>query len=70
VRPDAEIRLPKPRLVVSTHRKTSIKAIVNIENGGAENVTFTEVDTPGPCPGQLQVAVETASVNYLDIYQR
>jgi NADPH:quinone reductase len=47
-----------------------MKAIVINENGGPEKVTFTEVDTPGPGPGQLQVAVETAGVNYLDIYQR
>jgi len=47
-----------------------MKAIVINENGGPEKVTFTEVDTPCPGPGQLQVAVETAGVNYLDIYQR
>ena len=47
-----------------------MKAIVINENGGPEKVTFTEVDTPNPGPRQLQVAVETAGVNYLDIYQR
>jgi NADPH2:quinone reductase len=47
-----------------------MNAIVINENGGPEKVTFAEVDTPGPGPSQLQVAVETAGVNYLDIYQR
>ena len=47
-----------------------MKATVINENGGPEKVTFTEVDTPDPGLGQLQVAVETAGVNYLDIYQR
>jgi NADPH:quinone reductase len=47
-----------------------MKAIVINENGGPEKVTFTEVDAPGSGPGQLQVAVETAGVNYLDVYQR
>jgi NADPH:quinone reductase len=47
-----------------------MKAIVINENGGPEKVTFTEVDAPGCGPGQLQVAVETAGVNYLDVYQR
>jgi NADPH:quinone reductase len=47
-----------------------MKAIVIKENGGPEKVTFTEVDTPEPGPGQVQVAVETAGANYLDIYQR
>lgn len=47
-----------------------MKATVINENGGPEKVTFTEVDTPDPGPAQLQVAVETAGVNYLDIYQR
>src|ERR1700739_4647811 len=70
VRSVTEIRLSKRRLAVSTHRKASMKAIVINENGGPEKVTLTEVDTPDPGPGQLQVAVETAGVNYLDIYQR
>ncbi|MEN0137897.1 MAG: quinone oxidoreductase [Rhodococcus sp. (in: high G+C Gram-positive bacteria)] len=47
-----------------------MKAIVVRENGGPENVTLTEIDTPEPGANQLQVAVETAGVNYLDIYQR
>ena len=47
-----------------------MKAIVITENGGSEKVTFTEVDASDPGPGQLRVAVETAGVNYLDIYQR
>lgn len=47
-----------------------MKAIVINENGGPDKVTFTEADTPDPGLGQLQVAVETAGVNYLDIYQR
>jgi NADPH:quinone reductase-like Zn-dependent oxidoreductase len=47
-----------------------LKAIVITENGGSEKVTFTEVDASDPGPGQLRVAVETAGVNYLDIYQR
>jgi hypothetical protein len=37
-----------------------MKAIVINENGGPEKIIFTEVDTPGPGLGQLQVAVETA----------
>ena len=65
-----EIRLSQRRLAVSTHTKDSMKATVINENGGPEKVTFTEVDTPDPGPAQLQVAVETAGVNYLDIYQR
>ena len=47
-----------------------MKAIVVNENGGPEKVTLAEVDAPEPGTGQLQVAVETAGVNYLDIYQR
>jgi hypothetical protein len=63
VRPDVEIRLSKPRLVASIHRKASMKAIVIIENGGPEKVTSTEVDTPVICPGQLQVVVEGKTYN-------
>ncbi|SEB62356.1 quinone oxidoreductase family protein [Rhodococcus koreensis] len=47
-----------------------MKAIVVNENGGSEKVTLSEIDTPEPGAGQLQVAVATAGVNYLDIYQR
>ncbi|MGW5150490.1 alcohol dehydrogenase catalytic domain-containing protein [Rhodococcus koreensis] len=47
-----------------------MKAVVVNENGGPEKVTFTEVDAPEPSANQLQVSVETAGVNYFDIYHR
>ena len=47
-----------------------MKAIVVKENGGPENLGLTEVDAPNPGAGQVAVAVETAGVNYLDVYQR
>jgi NADPH:quinone reductase-like Zn-dependent oxidoreductase len=39
-----------------------MKAIVINENGGPENVTFIEVDTPDPDPGELQVAAAGAAM--------
>jgi NADPH2:quinone reductase len=38
--------------------------------GPRRSFTFTEVDAADPGPGQLRVTVETAGVNYFDIYQR
>ena len=37
---------------------------------GAENLHFSDIDVPAPGAGQLAIAVDTAGVNYLDIYQR
>ncbi|PJK18202.1 quinone oxidoreductase family protein [Mycolicibacterium goodii] len=47
-----------------------MKAIVINKNGGPEAVELSEHDPALPQDGQLQVTVEVAGVNYLDIYQR
>ena len=46
-----------------------MRAVV-VENGGAENLHFSDIDVPAPGAGQVAIAVDTAGVNYLDIYQR
>ncbi|HEY5852749.1 MAG TPA: quinone oxidoreductase [Aldersonia sp.] len=47
-----------------------MKAVVVNENGGPDKLVLTEIDAPEPAAGQLQIAVQTAGANYLDIYQR
>ena len=47
-----------------------MRAVVVKENGGAENLHFSDIDVPAPGAGQVAIAVDTAGVNYLDIYQR
>lgn len=47
-----------------------MRAVVVHVNGGPENLQLTDIDAPTPGPDQIAVAVTTAGVNYLDIYQR
>ena len=47
-----------------------MKAVVVTTNGGPENMQLTDREVPVPGPDQVAVAVITAGVNYLDIYQR
>src|SRR5438876_9484381 len=47
-----------------------MRAVVVKKNGGAENLHLSDIDVPAPGAGQVAIAVDTAGVNYLDIYQR
>lgn len=47
-----------------------MRAVTVTQNGGAENLRLSDIDAPTPGPGEVAVAVDTAGVNYLDIYQR
>ncbi len=40
------------------------------EHGGPEVMSWEEVDTPAPGPGELLVDVHAAGVNFIDTYQR
>ncbi len=40
------------------------------QTGGPEVLSYEELDDPAPKPGQLQVAVAAAGVNFIDTYQR
>jgi NADPH2:quinone reductase len=48
----------------------TMRAVVVKKNGGAENLHLSDIDVPAPGAGQVAIAVDTAGVNYLDIYQR
>ncbi|GAA4848855.1 quinone oxidoreductase [Saccharopolyspora rosea] len=47
-----------------------MRAIQVRRNGGPEVLELTEIDTPGPGPGQLLVEVAASGVNFIDTYQR
>ena len=47
-----------------------MKAIQMTEVGGPEVMKYTDVDAPEPGPGQAQVAIKAAGVNYTDVYSR
>ncbi|HTY06294.1 MAG TPA: quinone oxidoreductase [Gemmatimonadales bacterium] len=41
-----------------------------LAHGGPEVLSYTELPSPRPGPGQVLVSVEAAGVNFIDIYQR
>lgn len=43
-----------------------MKAMMSHESGGPETLKLTEVETPGPGPGQIRIAVKAAGVNFPD----
>jgi len=47
-----------------------MKAAAIRENGGIEQLTYTDVPEPTPAPGQVLVAVRCAALNHLDIWVR
>ena len=47
-----------------------MKAVRVHEFGGAEVLTYEEVDDPQPASGQALVKVEASGLNYIDTYQR
>lgn len=47
-----------------------MKAIKVNENGGPEVLSYEEVETPSPGPGEALVKISAAGVNYIDTYQR
>jgi NADPH:quinone reductase-like Zn-dependent oxidoreductase len=47
-----------------------MKAVYFHEHGGPEVLTYGTLDTPQPGPGQVQVKVEAAALNHLDIFVR
>ena len=47
-----------------------MKAIQMTEVGGPEVMKYTELDAPEPGPGQAQVEIKAAGVNYTDVYSR
>ena len=47
-----------------------MKAIQMTEVGGPEVMKYTEVEAPEPGPGQAQVSIKAAGVNYTDVYSR
>ena len=47
-----------------------MRAVVVHANGGPENLQLIDTDAQTPGTDQIAVAVTTAGVNYLDIYQR
>ena len=47
-----------------------MRAIVVTAHGGPEVLALQDVPTPEAGPGQVLVAVETAGVNYRDVYER
>lgn len=47
-----------------------MKAILFHEHGGPEVLTYAEMETPQPRPGEVQVALKAAALNRLDIFVR
>ncbi len=47
-----------------------MKAIIVKKPGGPEQLTFGEVDTPKPGPGQILVKNHAFSLNHMDLFQR
>ena len=47
-----------------------MKAIQITQHGGADAMTYTEVNTPQPGEGQVLVELAAAGLNFIDIYQR
>src|SRR3712207_5164083 len=47
-----------------------MRAVMVHEYGGPEAMQLDEMPTPEPGPGQARVKVESAGVNFIDIYKR
>lgn len=47
-----------------------VEAVVVRATGGPEVLEPTEIEVPGPGPGQLSVTVHAAGVNFIDTYHR
>jgi NADPH:quinone reductase-like Zn-dependent oxidoreductase len=47
-----------------------LKAILLSEHGGPEVLTLGQIDTPEPGPGQVQVKLQAAALNRLDLWVR
>ena len=47
-----------------------MQAVVFDQHGGNEVLSYREVDTPEPGPGEVRVAVEACSLNYHDVFTR
>lgn len=47
-----------------------MKAILFHEHGGPEVLEYADIDTPEPGPGEVQVNIQTAALNRLDIFVR
>ena len=47
-----------------------MKAIQITQHGGADAMTYAEVETPQPGEGQVLVKLAAAGLNFIDIYQR
>jgi len=47
-----------------------MRAVRLLAHGGPEVLSYTELPSPRPGPGQVLVSVEAAGVNFIDIYQR
>ncbi len=50
--------------------KCQMKAVRVHAHGGPEMLTYEEVDTAEPGPGQVLVKIEAIGVNYIDVYRR
>ena len=48
----------------------AVRAVIIEELGGPEVMAVSDLDDPGPGPGELLVAVEAAGVNFIDAYHR
>jgi NADPH:quinone reductase-like Zn-dependent oxidoreductase len=47
-----------------------MKAILLHEHGGPEKLTYGEIETPQPGPGEVQVSIKAAALNRLDLWTR
>ncbi|MEE9220978.1 MAG: alcohol dehydrogenase catalytic domain-containing protein, partial [candidate division NC10 bacterium] len=47
-----------------------MKAIRVHKYGGPEALTFEDLPTPQPGPGQALVKIEAIGLNFIDVYQR
>lgn len=49
---------------------TTTTALIVAEHGGPDRLTVAERTVPAPGPGEVQVRVAAAGVNFIDVYQR
>ena len=47
-----------------------MKAVQITQYGGAEVLTYTDVEDPAPGPGEAIVQLAASGINYMDVYGR
>lgn len=47
-----------------------MKAVVIEQHGGPEVIEYTDMQTPGPGPGEVQIRLHAAALNHLDLWVR